>query len=99
MIEKDVSHKFPEGFYWGAATSSFQVEGGIENMDWAKAAREGKVPPIGRACDHYNRYEEDFDIAKSLGHNCHRISIEWARIEPQEGVFDEKEIEHTNCTL
>ena len=89
-----VERKFPEGFYWGAATSSFQTEGGIENMDWAKGAREGKVPAIGRACDFYNRYESDFDIAKELGHNCHRISIEWARIEPEEGKFDEKEIEH-----
>lgn len=86
--------KFPEGFYWGAATASYQVEGGIENCDWAQAAREGKVPVCGKACDHYSRYESDFDIAKDLGHNCHRISIEWARIEPSEGQFDEKEIEH-----
>lgn len=86
--------QFPEGFYWGAATSSFQTEGGIENSDWEKAAREGRVPEIGRACDFYNRYESDFDIAKELGHNCHRISIEWARIEPEEGKFNEKEIEH-----
>lgn len=48
----------------------------------------------GRACDHYNRYEADFDIAKSLGHNAHRFSIEWSRIEPEEGKFDEREIEH-----
>ena len=48
----------------------------------------------GRACDHYNRYEEDFDIAQSLGHNVHRFSIEWSRIEPEEGKWDEKEIEH-----
>lgn len=86
--------KFPEGFLWGAATASYQVEGGIENCDWAEAARKGKVPPCGNACDHYNRYEEDFDIAQGLGHNCHRISIEWARIEPQEGKFDEREMEH-----
>jgi len=48
----------------------------------------------GGACDHYNRFNEDFDIAKSLGHNAHRFSIEWSRIEPEEGKFDEKEIEH-----
>lgn len=90
---------FPEGFYWGAATASYQVEGGIESTDWAQAAREGRVPPCGRAADHYNRYEEDFDIAKSLGHNCHRISVEWARIEPEEGKFDEKEIEHYLAVL
>lgn len=91
--------QFPKGFYWGAATASYQVEGGIENCDWAKAAREGKVPPCGRACDHYNRYEADFDIAKSLGHNAHRFSVEWARIEPEQGKFDEKEIEHYRAVL
>lgn len=48
----------------------------------------------GRACDHYNRFREDFDIAESLGHNAHRFSIEWSRIEPEEGKFNEKEIEH-----
>lgn len=88
------TRSFPEGFLWGAATASYQVEGGIENCDWAKAARDGKVPACGKACDHYNRFEADFDIAKSLGHNCHRISIEWARIEPEEGKFNEDEIEH-----
>jgi len=48
----------------------------------------------GKAADHYNRYEEDFDIAKELGHNAHRFSIEWSRIEPEEGKFDEEAIEH-----
>lgn len=86
--------KFPDGFYWGAATASYQVEGGIYNCDWAKAATEGRVPLCGIACDHYNRYEEDFDLAKSLGHTAHRFSIEWARIEPEEGQFNQEEIEH-----
>lgn len=93
------SSQFPKDFYWGAATASYQVEGGIENCDWAKAAREGLVPTCGRACDHYNRFEADFDMAKSLGHNCHRLSIEWARFEPHEGVFDENEIEHYKAVL
>jgi len=48
----------------------------------------------GQAADHYNRYEEDFDIAKSIGHNAHRFSIEWSRVEPKQGFFDELEIEH-----
>ncbi len=86
--------RFPKHFYWGAASASYQVEGGIENTDWAKAAREGRVPPCGRACDHYHRYEADFDIAKSLGHNAHRFSIEWARIEPEEGKWNLEEVEH-----
>ena len=86
--------EFPKGFLWGAATASYQVEGGIENCDWAKAAREGRVPPCGIACDHYHRYEADFDLAAELGHTAHRFSIEWARIEPEEGKFDFGEIEH-----
>lgn len=85
---------FPKGFYWGAATASYQVEGGIENCDWAEAARQAKVPNAGRLADHYNRYVEDFDLAKELGHNAHRFSIEWARIEPEEGEFDEAELQH-----
>ncbi|MFT5036801.1 MAG: beta-glucosidase [Candidatus Azotimanducaceae bacterium] len=85
---------FPKTFYWGAATASYQVEGGIENCDWAQAAREGKVPKAGKLADHYHLYEKDFDLAKDLGHNAHRFSVEWARIEPEEGVFDEAEIEH-----
>ncbi len=48
----------------------------------------------GKACDSYNRYEEDFDIAKKLNQNIHRFSIEWSRIEPEEGRFDEKEMQH-----
>jgi len=48
----------------------------------------------GKACDHYNRFREDFDLAKEGGHNAHRFSVEWSRIEPEEGKFDEKAIEH-----
>jgi len=90
---------FPKGFYWGASAASYQVEGGIENTDWAKAAREGRVPACGRACDHYHLYEGDFDIAQSLGHNAHRLSVEWARIEPKEGVFDHEAIAHYRKVL
>lgn len=62
------------------------------------AVREQATRPenyiSGAACDHYHRFREDFDIAKQLGHNAHRFSIEWSRIEPEEGKFDEREIEH-----
>ncbi len=91
--------KFPEGFYWGSATASYQVEGGIESCDWAEAAREGRVPPCGKACDHYNLYEADFDLIKDLSHTAHRFSIEWARIEPEEGRFDHNEVAHYRKVL
>ena len=86
--------RFPEGFLWGASSASYQVEGGIDNTDWAKAAEEGRVPKAGLACDHYNRYEADFDLAQNLGHNAHRFSLEWARIEPEEGKFSADAVEH-----
>ncbi len=82
--------KFPKNFYWGTATSAYQVEGGIKN-DWSTA---GQKYDAGLACDHYNRFEEDFDLAKAMNNNAHRFSIEWARIEPEQGKFDQKEIEH-----
>lgn len=48
----------------------------------------------GRGVEHYTRFEEDFDILGSLGMNSFRFSIEWSRIEPEEGVWNETEIEH-----
>ncbi len=85
---------FPKDFFWGSATASYQVEGGIDNNDWAHESSKGNVPVCGEATDHYSRFENDFDLAQSLKHNAHRFSIEWSRIEPEEGRFDEREIEH-----
>lgn len=86
---------FPKGFLWGSATSAHQVEGNNIHSDWwdweQKRAEEKRS---GQACDQYKRFEEDFELAKSLSHNAHRLSIEWARIEPKEGEFEHCEIEH-----
>ncbi len=79
---------FPENFLWGSATSSYQVEGEIENSDWSKSF------PAEKAANHYNRYESDFDLIKELNQNAYRFSIEWSRVEPEEGEFNQKEIEH-----
>jgi beta-glucosidase len=92
--------EFPEGFLWGASTSSYQVEGENSNTDWWEWER--KSPNIQNselAADQYNKYSEDFALAKSLGHNAHRLSIEWARIEPEEGVFSEEALEHYQLVL
>ncbi|MCK5413208.1 MAG: glycoside hydrolase family 1 protein [Candidatus Pacebacteria bacterium] len=85
--------KFPKDFLWGAAVSSYQVEGGIENCDWSEKF------PAGKACDYYNQYEKYFDLAKELNHGVHRFSLEWSRIQPSEGKFDRKEIEHYRRVL
>lgn len=85
--------KEKESFYFGAASSAHQVEGGQVN-DWSEWEAATGHERSGKAADHWNRYEEDFDIAKNLGHNAHRFSIEWSRVEPEEGKFDEAALEH-----
>ena len=92
--------KFPKDFYFGTATSAHQIEGNNVHNDWWRAEQEGKLPhKSGKAADSYNRYEEDFDLAKDMGLGAHRLSIEWSRIEPEEGKFDEQEIEHYKKVL
>ena len=87
---------FPAGFLWGAATSGHQIEGNNTNSDWWHWEMENQPPHMrsGKSADHYHRFKEDFTLAKELGHNAHRLSIEWARIEPKEGTFDQSEIDH-----
>lgn len=94
-----MTFEFPKGFLWGSATASYQVEGGIENNDWALAAREGIVPACGRGCDHAHLFEQDFDIVQGLGQNAHRFSIEWSRVEPEEGKFNAEAIEYYKTVL
>ncbi len=90
--------KFP--FLWGAATSSHQVEGDNFHNDWWAWEKAGRVKtPSGRACDHYHRYNEDFDLAASLGHNAHRLSLEWSRFEPRENEWNETAFEHYRKVL
>lgn len=98
------SRMFPDGFLWGTATSSYQVEGGNINADWWHWEHlDGKISDntrSGDCVDHYNRYKEDFDIAKNhLHNNSHRLSVEWSRLEPEEGVWDDKEFDHYRKVL
>lgn len=86
--------RFPDSFLWGAACSSYQVEGDNVNSDWWQWEKQAGKENSGRACRHYELYEQDFDLAKSLHHNAHRLSIEWARIEPEEGNFSQRELSH-----
>ena len=88
---------FPEGFLIGAATAAHQVEGNNIHSDyWAQEQmpHTSFTEPSGLACDHYNRFEEDIRLMAEAGLNAYRFSIEWARIEPEEGKFDDAEIEH-----
>lgn len=88
---------FPTGFLWGVAVSSHQVEGGNDNNDWHRWEGECRVANCeraGSAADHWNRYEEDYALARSLGANTFRTSLEWSRIEPRAGEFSAEAIAH-----
>lgn len=91
--------KFPDGFLWGASTSAHQVEGNNFHNNWWQWETSGGTAPSGKACDHYNRFREDFQIAKELGHNAHRLGIEWSRLEKEEGVWDPLEWDHYKKVL
>lgn len=86
--------RFPQDFFWGSATSSYQVEGDNINSDWWQWEKDAGLENSGKACRHYEFYEQDFELAKSLNHNAHRFSIEWSRIEPEEGRFSRDELRH-----
>src|SRR5690349_5176373 len=93
---------FPSGFLWGAATSAHQVEGGNVNNDWwAFEQRPGSAACESSAdgIDHYHRYVEDFELLATLGHNAHRLSLEWSRIEPAPGQLSRAAIAHYRRVL
>jgi beta-glucosidase len=81
---------FPEGFVWGAAAAAHQIEGGNWNNDWWAFEHQPGTPcvePSGDCCDSYHRYEEDIGLVRELGLGAYRFSIEWSRIEPEDGEF------------
>ncbi|KXA95385.1 hypothetical protein AKJ65_01880 [candidate division MSBL1 archaeon SCGC-AAA259E19] len=86
--------KFPDDFLWGTSTAAHQVEGNNKKNQWWKWEQETDLEESGIACDHYSRYEDDIKLMADIGYNAYRFSIEWSRIEPREGEFDEEEIKH-----
>lgn len=84
-------------FLIGASTAAHQVEGNNINSDfWAMEQMKHSAykEPSLAAVDHYNRFREDIDLMSRAKLNAYRFSIEWARIEPKKGAFDEKEMAH-----
>ena len=89
--------QFPEDFTWGTATAAHQVEGNNTNSDfWMLEHAPDTIfrEPSGDACDHFHRYPEDIELLAKLGFNAYRLSIEWARIEPEEGFFSKAALDH-----
>ncbi len=78
-------------FFWGVATSAFQLEGS-PYADWAEWDSILNFNP--NVTDHYNLYKKDLKLLKELGVNAYRFSIEWSRIQPKEKIWDENVVNH-----
>ena len=94
--------EFPADFVFGSATAAHQVEGNNVHNDWwvhEQATGTNAIEPSGLACDHYRRFADDFRLIQSLGQPAHRLSIEWSRIEPEEGQIQRAEIDHYRAVL
>ncbi|MUV36885.1 Beta-glucosidase [Lentibacillus sp. JNUCC-1] len=89
--------KMPESFLFGTATAALQIEGGDRNNNWYRFCEENKTKD-GTHCivaaDHWNRYEEDIDLMVALNQDTYRMSVEWSRIEPDNGRFNEDALAH-----
>lgn len=81
----------------GAATAAHQVEGNNIHSDYwlqENVRHSDFTEKSGLACDHYHRYAEDIALLAKSGCNAYRFSVEWARIEPEEGRFNMEAAEH-----
>jgi beta-glucosidase len=87
---------FPKEFLWGTASAAHQVEGNNTNNDWWQFEQQPEAiwhkDRCGLACDWWRNAERDFDLMAEMGHSTHRLSVEWSRIEPEEGAFSHEAI-------
>lgn len=96
--------RFPEGFLWGMATASYQVEGAWNNDGKGESIWDRCSHTVGKikgnatgdiACDQYHLYPQDIGILKRLSMKSYRFSISWARIQPNgTGAANQKGLDH-----
>jgi beta-glucosidase len=89
--------RVPDPFVWGTATAAHQIEGGNVNNDWWAFEHDPSSPCVevsGDACDSFHRYAEDIALVAGMGLDAYRFSLEWSRIEPEEGEFSTAALDH-----
>ncbi|CCA90120.1 glycoside hydrolase family 1 protein [Novosphingobium sp. PP1Y] len=99
---KPIDPKFPQGFLWGAATAAHQVEGNNINADlWPIENAPGTTfaDRSGDAANSFELWRADLDLVKGMGLNSYRFSLEWARIEPDEGYFSNAMLDHYKAMI
>ncbi len=88
-------YSFPDDFLWGSGYSGHQVEGNnVNSYRWYREQKGHTLEKSGLACNSYEMYMDDVELVKNLGHRAFRTSVEWSRIEPDEGQFDEAALLH-----
>jgi beta-glucosidase/6-phospho-beta-glucosidase/beta-galactosidase len=85
--------------WWGTGAAATQCEGAAPRSDWAGWEVEGLVPPSGDGNGFRTRYADDFALLAEHGITHHRLTVEWARLEPSEGRWDEDEVAHLRRVL
>jgi len=94
--------RFPAKFLWGTASSSYQCEGGNTNNQWYSWEQQGHIlsgEQCGDAALWWQRAEQDFEFAEQMENNALRLSLEWSRVEPQEGRWDTSAIDRYRAIL
>lgn len=94
--------RFPDGFLWGAATAPHQIEGNNVNSDWWErehAPGTDVDEPSGDAADSFHRYPEDMRLLADRGFTSYRFGLEWARIEPEDGVVSNAMLLHYRAMI
>lgn len=93
---------FPRDFLWGAATAGHQVEGNNVNSDtWVVENVKPTLyaEPSGDAVNSFELWPQDLDLVKAIGLNTYRFSLEWARIEPEPGMFSIAMLDHYKAMI
>ena len=102
-LASELTVTFPPGFKWCVATAAHQIEGYNSESDlWDWEQVPGHVKngdKSGPACDSWNRFELDAANIQSLGAKLYRLSVEWAKLEPEEGHIDLGAVLHYRAVL
>ncbi|MCJ2180725.1 family 1 glycosylhydrolase [Novosphingobium album (ex Hu et al. 2023)] len=91
------SRAFPEEFLWGAAAAPHQIEGNNTASDlWFIENQQPTIfaEPSGDACNSFELWRTDLALAKGLGLTSYRFGVEWARVEPEKGLFSQAMLDH-----
>ncbi|MFE3023506.1 family 1 glycosylhydrolase, partial [Nocardia tengchongensis] len=75
-------------FLWGVSSSGFQSEGFAPDSNWSRYAGSGRAESYLNSVDFLHRYGEDIQNAADLGVGVYRVSVEWARVQPNPGEWD-----------